>query len=274
MSTRRSISSMALAGAVVTVVALGGGAVALAADGPGSGPTPPKGDPTHSAACPAAAIQSLTTTLTDTGGMTLDVTFDRDIGPVAAAVGAPGEGVIEWGALAPVSGSPGSYTGLFIPPSGQPVTSSDSFLVVGCGGRWLASGKAGGSADTTPTTTKPPPTTKPPTTDSSACAGATITSVASALTSGGTGVNVTITVNHSLGGLSFSSYVRSNGEMVAKGAIPEVNGQPGTYQATLTSTSGAAIPSDATVVFGTCGGTANRIGGTTTVGSSTWSPLT
>jgi hypothetical protein len=102
--------------------------------------------------------------------------------------------------------------------------------------------------------------------------GAQIQSVTSALTSDGTGVTVTVQVNQSLG-RNFSAAVESGGQIVAGGVLAEQSGQPGTYQGTLTGSAGATIPADAQVVFGSCGGTANRIGGTTTVGSTTWSAL-
>ena len=278
---RRTISTIAVVATVVGGLALGGSA---------SAKTDPAGKPTGdghpTAPCGRTAVQSLTTTLAgDPAAMTLDVTLNQDVGRLVAAVG-NSDGILEYGPLAPVSGQPGSYTGVFAPPSGAPVANGDKVLVIGCGDRWLAtatvgtdwtpSGHPGKSGDPGKPTTTPggPPAGSTPTTvaSSSACIGARIVSVSSVLTADGTGVTVTITLNQSIG-RSFSSYVESGGQMVGGGVIAEEAGQPGTYQGTLTAASGAQIPADAQVVFGSCGGTPNRIGGTTTVGSGTWTPL-
>ena len=294
MSFRRTVTTIAAVATTIGGLALGGSAAAT---------TNPAGKPTadnHPAPpCGGATVLSLTTTLSGSPqAMTLDVTLNHDLGRVVAVVG-NSSGVLEYGSLAPVSGQPGSYTGVFVPPSGSPVATGDSVLVMGCGDHWLTSATVGsdwtpgpghhptGPGEPTKKPGGPPPgsggptkgpdgppsgSTDPTSAPNSACVGAQILGVSSALTSDGTGVTVTITVNQSLG-RSFSAYVESGGQMVAGGTIPEASGQPGTYQGTLTGKSGAPIPADAQVVFGSCGGTPNRIGGTTTVGSSTWSAL-
>jgi hypothetical protein len=278
MSFRRTISTIAVAATTVGGLALGGSAVATASPSGKSAPNDHAGPP-----CGRTVVQALTTTLSsgDPQAMTLAVTLNQDVGRLVAVVG-NSDGVLEYGPLAPVSGQPGSYTGIFVPPSGTPVANGDTVLVIACGDHWLTratvgtawtAGHPGKSGEPTRTPDGPPAGPRPTTTQPpSGCIGAQILSVTSALTADGTGVTVTITVNQSLG-RSFSAYVESGGQMVAGGAIADEAGQPGSYQVILTAGSGATIPADAQVVFGSCGGTPNRIGGTTTLGSATWSSL-
>lgn len=143
MSFRRTVSTVAAVAITAGGLALGGGAVATASPaGPAGKPAPD--DHAHPP-CGRTVVQSLTTTLStgDTPAMTLDVTVSPDPGRLVAVVG-NAEGVLEYGPLAPVSGGPaGSYTGVFVPPSGTPVADGDKVLVIACGDHWLTSATVG-----------------------------------------------------------------------------------------------------------------------------------
>lgn len=138
MSVRRTITTIAVA-ATTGGLALGGGAVATASPGGTPRVTDHPGHP-----CGRTVVQSLTTTLStgDPQAMTLDVTLNQDVGRLVAVV-ANADGVLEYGPLAPVSGSPGSYTGVFVPPSGAPVANGDRVLVIACGDHWLTMATVG-----------------------------------------------------------------------------------------------------------------------------------
>lgn len=141
MSFRRTVSTVAAGAITVGGLALGGSA-ATASPAPAGKPAP--GDH-HGAPCGRIVVQSLTTTLSsgDPQAMTLAVTVSPDPGRLVAVVG-NSDGVLEYGPLAPVSGgTTGSYTGVFVPPSGTPVANGDTVLVIACGDHWLTSATVG-----------------------------------------------------------------------------------------------------------------------------------
>lgn len=171
MSIRRTISTIAVAATTVGALALGGSAVATASPG-----GKPAGNDHPGPPCGRTVVQALTTTLStgDPQAMTLDVTLNQDVGRLVAVVG-NADGVLEYGPLAPVTGQAGSYTGVFVPPSGTPVANGDRVLVIACGDHWLTTatvgtdwtpGHPGKSGDPGRPTTKPggpPPGSTAPT---------------------------------------------------------------------------------------------------------------
>lgn len=138
MSFRRTVSAIAVVATTVGGLALSGSASATT-----SSPGKPAGTAHPGTPCGRDVVQSLTTTLAgDPAAMTLDVTVSHDVGRLVAVVADSG-GVLEYGPLGPVANEPGSYTGVFAPPSGAPVVNGDKVLVIACGDHWLASATVG-----------------------------------------------------------------------------------------------------------------------------------